>query len=117
MLSAPERLSKKTRALVVSSDNELLLSAASAWEIAIKQALGKLQLPEPSEEYVPSLMDRTGMTPLPVLHRHALRVATLPAHHSDPFDRLLIAQAQLEQVPLLTADKAFRLYDVETITA
>ena len=117
MLSAPERLSKKTRSRVASSDNELLLSAASAWEIAIKHALGKLQLPEPPEEYIPSLMNRTGMTPLPVLHRHALRVAALPAHHRDPFDRLLIAQAQLEQAPVLTADKAFRLYDVEIIIA
>ena len=115
MLAAPERLSKRTRTLVASSDNELFLSAASAWEIAIKHALGKLRLPEPPEEYIPSLMNRTGVTPLPILHRHALRVAALPAHHGDPFDRLLIAQAQLEQLPVLTADRAFQLYDVETI--
>ena len=117
MLAAPERLSKKTRTLVVAPENELLLSAASAWEIAIKYALGKLKLPERAEEYVPALMTRTGMTPLPVLHRHALRIAALPPHHGDPFDRLLIAQAQLEQVPILTADQAFRLYDVEVLLA
>jgi PIN domain nuclease of toxin-antitoxin system len=117
MLAAPERLSKKTRALVVSPENELLLSAASAWEIAIKYALGKLQLPEVPEEYIPSLMTRTGITPLPVHHRHALHVASLPAHHRDPFDRLLVAQAQLEKLPILTADRAFRLYDVQVLPA
>jgi PIN domain nuclease of toxin-antitoxin system len=117
MLASPERLSKKTRALVVSPDNELLLSAAGAWEIAIKCGLGKLKLPETSEQYIPSLMIRTGITPLAVQHRHALRVASLPTHHHDPFDRLLVAQAQLENLPILTGDRAFRLYDVEVLAA
>jgi len=117
MLAAPERLSRKSRALVVSADNELVLSAASTWEIAIKYGLGKLQLPEPPGEYIPRLMTRTGITPLPVHHRHALHVATLPARHRDPFDRLLVAQAQLEQLPILTADRVFRRYDVETLSA
>jgi PIN domain nuclease of toxin-antitoxin system len=117
MLAAPERLSDSTRALVVAADNELLFSAASAWEIAIKHALGKLRLPEAPEAYVLRLMTRTGVTPLPVYHRHALHVATLPPRHRDPFDRLLVAQAQLENLPILTADRSFELYDVETIRA
>lgn len=117
MLAAPERLSKRSRALLVATEHELLLSAASAWEIAIKHALGKLALPEPPPAYVARLMTQTGVTPLPVYHRHALHVATLPAHHADPFDRLLIAQAQLEDVPLITADKALRRYAIETIAA
>lgn len=117
MLAAPERLSETSRALVVSADNELLLSAASAWEIAIKYAIGKLRLPEAPGAYVLRLMTRTGVTPLPVHHRHALHVATLPPRHRDPFDRLLVAQAQLENLPLLTADRSFELYDVETIRA
>jgi len=117
MLAAPERLSEPTRALVVATDNELLLSAASAWEITIKYALGKLRLPEAPGDLIPRLMARTGMTPLPVYHRHALHVATLPARHRDPFDRLLIAQAQLEQLPILTADRSFEVYDVETLRA
>lgn len=117
MLAAPERLSKPGRALVVSTDNELLLSAASAWEIAIKYALGKLRLPEPPGDLIPRLMTRTSVTPLPVHHRHALHVATLPARHRDPFDRLLVAQAQLEKLPILTADRNLALYDVETIRA
>ena len=117
MLAAPERLSEPNRALVVAADNELLLSAASAWEIAIKYALGRLRLPEAPGELIPRLMTRTGITPLPVHHRHALHVATLPPLHRDPFDRLLIAQAQLEKLPILTADKSFALYDVETLPA
>jgi PIN domain nuclease of toxin-antitoxin system len=117
MLTAPERLSTQSRSLVISADNELVLSAASAWEIAIKHGLGKLQLPELPNEYIPRLMARTGVTPLPVHHRHALRVASLPLHHRDPFDRLLVAQAQLEELPILTADRHFRLYDVEALPA
>jgi len=117
MVAAPERLSEPARVLVVATDNELLLSAASAWEIAIKYALGKLRLPDAPSEFVPSLMARTGITPLPVHHRHALRVATLPPQHRDPFDRLLVAQAQIEGVPILTADKNFAQYDVEVLRA
>jgi PIN domain nuclease of toxin-antitoxin system len=117
MVAAPDRLSEPSRALVVATDNELLLSAASAWEIAIKYALGKLRLPEAPADLIPRLMTRTGITPLPVHHRHALHVATLPPRHRDPFDRLLVAQAQLEKLPILTADKSFALYDVETLRA
>jgi PIN domain nuclease of toxin-antitoxin system len=117
MLAAPDRLSERSRALVISADNELVLSAASAWEIAIKHGLGKLQLPEPPGAYIPRLMARTGVTPLAVHHRHALHVASLPLHHRDPFDRLLVAQAQLEELPILTADRNFRLYDVEALPA
>lgn len=117
MLAAPGRLSEPARALVVAGENELLLSAASAWEIAIKYALGKLRLPEPPGDLVPRLMTRTGITPLPIHHRHALHVATLPPRHRDPFDRLLVAQAQIERLPILTADRNFTLYEVETLSA
>lgn len=117
MLAAPERLSKKSRSIVIAAENELVLSAASAWEIAIKFALGKLRLPETPETYIPRLMARTGVMPLPVHARHALHVATLPNHHRDPFDRVLVAQAQLEDLPILTADTAFRRYDVKTLRA
>jgi PIN domain nuclease of toxin-antitoxin system len=109
----PERLSESTLSLLANRHNEILLSAASAWEIAIKYGLGKLKLPAPPEEYVPSRMQQTGTTGLPVTHLHALKVAGLPAHHSDPFDRLLIAQAQCEEIALVTADGAFGAYDVK----
>ena len=117
MLASPERFSRKSRSLLVSADHELLLSAASAWEIVIKHGLGKLPLPEPPARYVPRMMALTSVTPLPVEHPHALHVAALPAHHRDPFDRLLIAQAQIEKLPLMTADRSFRRYDVEILRA
>ena len=117
MAAAPERLSPAARALVVAPENELLLSAASAWEIAIKHGLGRLTLPEAPETFVPRVVAQLGVTPLPVHHRHALRVASLPSHHRDPFDRLLVAQAQLEGVPILTADRNFAGYDVPVLPA
>jgi PIN domain nuclease of toxin-antitoxin system len=110
---APERFSEETLTVLADPRNELLLSAASAWEIAIKHELGKLLLPAPPEAYVPSRMLASGTAALPVLHVHALRVATLAPHHRDPFDRLIIAQAQHERIPVVTADRAFDLYDVE----
>lgn len=117
MVGAPDRLTADGRELLADSANELLLSAATAWEIAIKHSIGRLDLPGKPAEVVTDWIVRSGVTPLPVLHTHALRVASLPPHHVDPFDRLLIAQAQLEGVPILTADAAFSRYDIEVISA
>jgi PIN domain nuclease of toxin-antitoxin system len=111
---APERLGKALP-LVEDTRNALLLSAASAWEIAIKWRLGKLPLPEPPASYVPSRMASSGVDALPVTHAHALAVAALPPHHTDPFDRLLIAQATAEDARFLTADAAVLAYDVDVI--
>ena len=97
--------------------SELLLSVASSWEIAIKWAIGRLPLPEPPPVYVPSRMQRSGVSGLAVEHAHALHVATLPLHHRDPFDRLLIAQAQLASLPIITVDPVFDAYDVTVIRA
>ena len=116
-LASPDRLSPESRGLLSSSRNVVYLSAASAWELAIKAALGKIELPEPVETYVPTRMARQGITALPITHAHALRVSTLPQHHRDPFDRLLIAQALVERLPILTADAAFDRYGVEVIRA
>lgn len=113
MQAHPERFSPGARAFVEDPANELLFSSASSWEIAIKYALGRLPLPLPPREYVPDRMTTSGVTPLPVHHVHALEVAGLPQHHRDPFDRLLVAQARIEQVPLLTADPQLESYDVE----
>ncbi len=110
----PDRLGP-WRSTVEDMANELLLSAASSWELATKTAIGRLKLPEPVASYVPSRMATLGITALPVEHRDALAVASLPMHHRDPFDRILIAQAQLLGVPILTADAAFEAYDVEVL--
>jgi len=113
----PERLGKAAMALLEERRSPLLLSAASSWEIAIKEALGKLELPAPPERFVPEQMAEDGIEPLPIEHAHALRVARLPPHHSDPFDRLLVAQAQLERCSLLTADTQLFDYDADLVWA
>lgn len=115
MSLSPERFSTRARALVEARENVLYLSAASAWEIAIKHALGKLRLPEPPIQYVPARVAALGVQALAIEHQHALQVATLPAHHRDPFDRLLVAQAQVDDLPILTADPLIAAYDVKTI--
>ena len=113
MQTEPHRLSEKAAALITDTHNTIMLSAASAWEISIKYALGRLPLPIAPDQYVPTRMARCGTTGLPVHHNHALHVATLPPHHRDPFDRLLIAQAQLEDALFVTADRQLAPYDVE----
>jgi PIN domain nuclease of toxin-antitoxin system len=116
-LTDPELLNKKARNLLSDPSQTLFLSAASSWEIAVKAALGKLRLPEPPEKYIPSRMAAFSIIGLPVEHIHALKVFSLPAHHRDPFDRILIAQAQAESLTILTADRVFAAYDVATIWA
>ncbi len=113
MLGDPARIRADLAVELREGRTRLLLSAASSWEIAIKWAAGRLPLPEPPATYVPSRMQRTNVEPLAVTHSHALQVATLAPHHRDPFDRLLVAQSQLEGVPLVTVDRAFEAYDVE----
>src|SRR5690606_22039153 len=110
--SEPERFSADVLHELGDPTTELFLSAASAWEIAIKYALGRLPLPEPPDVYVPSRLERSGTSALAVTHRHALHVASLPNHHRDPFDRLLVAQAQLDGVTLMTSDPLLAPYDV-----
>ncbi len=115
LLAAPERFSAAMRSQLTGPEHDLMLSAASSWEIAIKHALGRLRLPDDPAEYVPRMMARTRVAPLPVQHAHALRTAKLPPHHRDPFDRMLIAQAQAERLPILTADPQFASYDVDIL--
>lgn len=117
MHAEPERFSPSALGVVQDPAVELLLSAASAWEVAIKYALGKLPLPIPPSEYIVSRMARDGTVALPVLHDHAVRVAVLTPHHRDPFDRLLVAQCQAERLRLLTADRQFQPYDVDILWA
>ena len=116
-LAEPGRLNSEAQAALVSADNEIYLSAVSSWEIAIKAAISKLALPEPPAVYVPKRMASENIRSLPIEHTHALRVYSLPTHHTDPFDRLLIAQAQTEALPIMTADRQFANYDVQLIWA
>ena len=112
---ASPRLSKKARALLADPANTLLLSVVSAWELVLKAQAGKLRLPEPPSVYVPTRMAHYAMVGLPIVLAHVLAAASLPLHHRDPFDRLLIAQATVEGVPILTADPEFRRYALKVL--
>jgi PIN domain nuclease of toxin-antitoxin system len=111
-LADNRKLGRRAREAIADPRATVWVSAASAWEIAIKVALGRLELPEAPEVCLPREIEQNHFTPLPVTLEHALAVASLPAHHADPFDRLLIAQAQIENLTLVTADEAFAPYDV-----
>jgi PIN domain nuclease of toxin-antitoxin system len=110
-LTDDNRLSNKARALMADSANTLTVSAATAWEIAVKQALGKLTMVGNLEEAV----SEQGFAMLPVTFSHAAETLTLPAIHRDPFDRMLVAQARVESLPLLTVDPHILQYPANVI--
>jgi PIN domain nuclease of toxin-antitoxin system len=101
--------------MIRDGNNELFFSAASGWEIAIKAQLGRLQLPDNLEQFIVDQLSLNTILVLPIQLRHALHVYTLPQHHRDPFDRMLVAQSQVENLPILTTDPQIAQYDVETI--
>jgi PIN domain nuclease of toxin-antitoxin system len=109
------RLSTDARSILEDGANDLLFSTASAYELTIKAQSGRLTLPEPADSYVPSRLHANAFQPIAIELAHALRAGMLPAIHRDPFDRMLVAQAQIEGLPILTADPAISRYDVETI--
>lgn len=114
----PERLSEESIASLVDEANEVWFSVASVWEIGIKVTIGKLPLPEPVDSYISSRMAQLGARSLDISVTHALQAAALPLHHLDPFDRMLIAQAQLENMTIVTADNMFSKYqDVSILWA
>lgn len=110
----PARLGEHL-SVVEDRQNDLLLSAASAWEIAIKHGLGRLPLPEPPDRYVPTRLQAIGARALAIEQPHALAVSALPPLHRDPFDRLLVAQAMLLGLTILTADPAVAGYGAATL--
>jgi PIN domain nuclease of toxin-antitoxin system len=110
-LADDPRLSDRARAAIAAPAQEPLVSSAALWEIAIKRSLDKLQAPED----LPDAIAQEGFTWLPVQARHAWRVRALPFHHRDPFDRLIVAQALVEGLPLVTADRRFAAYGVDLL--
>lgn len=109
-----DELSSRARGLMIDPDNEVYLSAISAWEIAVKHRLGRLGLAESPERLVPRLREKHGVRELPLDEASALRVERLPDLHRDPFDRILVCQAIVDGLVILTPDEMIRRYPVVT---
>ncbi len=113
--ATPERIRPEVLQLLADPKALLYFSGASSWEISIKYRLGKLSLPEPPSIFIAQRLLRDRINYLPIELNHTTRVADLPDFHSDPFDRLLIAQAQIERIKLVTADSKLSMYELELI--
>lgn len=109
------QLSTDARLTIENGSNTVLLSPASPWEIAIKTSIGKLSLDEPFNVLIPREIRSNHFDLLPISVEHTAAVATLPYHHRDPFDRMLIAQAAVEDLPIVGADAKFDAYGVSRI--
>jgi PIN domain nuclease of toxin-antitoxin system len=114
-INEPGRLSARASSILADTANEALLSAVVAWELSVKHAKGRLDLPDSPEIILRFALGEGGFAPLSIVVSHALEVGDLPPHHSDPFDRLLVAQALVEHLPILTSDVKIARYDVETV--
>ncbi len=112
---APE-LSENARKLIRERRNRLFWSAASSWEIAIKYASGKLPLPEQPNKFISKELAKNRISSLPISDAHAFEAGNLPLHHKDPFDRMLVAQARLEGLGLISDDPLLIQYDVKIIS-
>jgi PIN domain nuclease of toxin-antitoxin system len=109
------RLPHRVRGIIEDGKNEIFFSAATGWEIIIKFQLGRLLLPDDPESYLMEQIQRNAFQPLPIQLRHSLRLLALPSLHKDPFDRMLIAQALFENLPILSSDTQIARYPVEVI--
>jgi PIN domain nuclease of toxin-antitoxin system len=114
-VGASQELSRKARTAVGSARNDCFLSVASAWELAIKISLGKLRIAGALDRFVPEQLAVNGFQALAIDLRHTARVASLPFHHRDPFDRLLVAQALEDDLAVVTIDPVFAKYGVKRI--
>ncbi len=112
-ISDDPKLSAKALELIGDNRNILYWSAASSWEVSIKYALGRLPLPETPEQFLPAELGKNRIESLPIVDAHAFQAGLLPRHHSDPFDRMLVAQAQVESLGLISNDKQLSLYNVD----
>jgi PIN domain nuclease of toxin-antitoxin system len=109
------RISKRARSLISKAESEIYFSAASSWELSIEVALGRLELPAPPRSVIPKILREQSIRSLDVTHAHALAVAELPPHHRDPFDRMLVAQARLEKLAIVTGDPMIARYGVKVV--
>lgn len=114
-ISDSPKLSDVARDTIADERMQPIFSVVSGWEIVIKAGAGKLELPDPPERFLAEQLSLNQFELLPIYLRHALRVYDLPDHHKDPFDRLLVAQAQTEDLAFVTADPSIAAYPVETL--
>jgi PIN domain nuclease of toxin-antitoxin system len=110
-----ERLSEKARNAILDMRTSLYLSSASIWEMVIKTALGKLKLPDHPETFIRKQLALAQIHELPVTFKHAFSLQQLPTYHKDPFDRMLVAQASVEKLTILTIDPLIAQYTVKTL--
>lgn len=115
LVMGDNNLSTFARQCFLDINNQFYLSAVTSFEIAVKYSLGKLQLSEPPKEFIANRIQANALIPLPVKIEHTLYLANLPFHHRDPFDRLLVAQALAENVPILSADQIFSKYPIQRL--
>jgi PIN domain nuclease of toxin-antitoxin system len=109
------KLSRKARRAIAEPGNECLFSLASCWEMAIKSSLAKLRLDQPIDTFIPAQLSANRFSLLEIGFRHTARVAKLPFHHRDPFDRLLVAQALEQGLTIVTSDPVFPKYGVKRL--
>jgi PIN domain nuclease of toxin-antitoxin system len=114
-ISGSERLSINARGLIADLNNQLVLSAVSLWEIAIKVSIGKLELLQPYDQLIPEQLEENDINILPIELIHLTTVVGLPFYHRDPFDRLIIAQAITEDLPVVSPDSLFSQYAIKLI--
>jgi len=114
-ITGDPRLSADASRTFTNPNNEVLLSVASVWEIVVKAAAGKLPFPRPVSSNLRAELKKTSTAVLPMLLQHALQVEKLPLHHRDPFDRIILAQAIEEKIPVVSNDQKFRLYPVQLL--
>lgn len=108
-------LSKPAKRLIEDESSQPFLSAASLWEIAIKMSLGKLNLKQPYEVFIPQQLALNGIGILNITMEHTAAIANLPFHHRDPFDRLLVVQSKIENMPLVSADHLVDMYGITRV--
>ncbi|MBI9082147.1 MAG: type II toxin-antitoxin system VapC family toxin [Desulfobacterales bacterium] len=115
MAADPDKLSRNVRKIVLQKNSRLYLSAASGWEIALLRNLGRIELPDEPQRFVPEAMQQLGVTPIPISFSTAMAAASLPLIHRDPFDRIMIAEAEKEKMTVVTKDKKFAGYGIQLL--
>ena len=114
-IGGSKKLSAKAREVMENYDNELVMSVASLWEIAIKLSIGKLELSEPFDRLIPEKIEENAIDILQINLSHLSAMMRLPLYHRDPFDRLIIAQGIFEKLPIIACDEAFESYPIDII--